>query len=295
MTSRQWAAFLALTVIWGSSFLWIKIAVAELDPVSLSALRLCLGAIGLAVFYLMARPGTPRGAGEWASLIVLGVLGSSVPWILIGWAEITIDSSMATILNATVPLFTVVLAHFFLDDERFSAGRVLGLLLGFAGIVVLVGRSGGAESAGGDLLDRRTLGRLAMLVSSFIYASGGVLARRKLRSVDPMIVAVYPLALGNLGLAMGMAAAGRPVVLPTSTITWLAVVYLGVPAAGIAYWLYFYLLRGVGPTRASMVTYAVPVIGVALGVAVLGEQVGWQFLFGSLLVLASIWVVNKAV
>ena len=292
MKLKHWVAFLSLTLIWGTSFLWIKIAVREIDPFSLVAFRLAFGLAGLAVFFPFRKPRIPREARVWASLAALGLLSSAIPWVAISWAETTIDSALASVLNGTVPLFTIVIAHLFLRDDRITSERVMGLLLGFAGVVVLTQRPGGTsasvvpEGAG-------FIGKGAMLLATFSYALGSVHARRNLRSVDALVQAFFSMVFSLVLIVGAIAAFGHGLAVPVRTDTWTALLWLGVLGAGVASLVFYVLLHAVGPTRASLVTYTIPVVGVTLGVLILSEKLDWHLVVGMFLIVAGVWAVNR--
>ena len=291
MKLKHWIAFVSLTLIWGTSFLWIKIAVREIDPLSLVAFRLVFGLAGLAVFFPIRKPPIPRERRVWISLAALGLLSSAIPWVAISWAETTIDSALASVLNVTVPLFTIVIAHFFLHDDRITSERVMGLLLGFAGVVVLTQRPGGTagpsvSGVGGFI------GKAAMLLATLSYALGSVHARRNLRGVDALVQAFFSMVF-SLVIVVAVAAAGKGIAIPARTDTWVALAWLGVLGAGVASLVFYVLLHAIGPTRASLVTYTIPVVGVTLGVLVLNEVLDWHLAVGLLLIVAGVWAVNR--
>jgi drug/metabolite transporter (DMT)-like permease len=291
MKLKHWTAFLSLTLIWGTSFLWIKIAVREIDPVSLVAFRLVFGLVGLAIFFPIRKPPIPRDGRTWASLAALGLLSSAIPWVAISWAETTIDSALASVLNGTVPLFTIVIAHLFLRDDRITSERIMGLLLGFAGVVVLTQRPGG--TAGSVVSGESSfVGKGAMLLATFSYALGSVHARRNLRRVDALVQAFFSMAF-SLVLVGAVAAFGKGLAVPVRTDTWVALAWLGVLGAGVASLVFYLLLHAVGPTRASLVTYTIPVVGVTLGVLLLNERLDWHLVAGLLLIVAGVWAVNR--
>ena len=294
MKPKDWVAFLFLTFIWGASFYWIKIAVRDVGPVSLVAFRLAFGLIGLVAFFPILKPRMPRERRVWVYLAVLGLTSSAAPWFLISWAETTIDSAIASVLNGTVPLFTIVVAHFFLGDEKISAGRVLGLLLGFFGVVVLAQRSGGAGEAAVTVPSPvNFLGTGAMLLATFFYAVGAVHARRNLGGVSALVQAFFSMVFSLAAILVVVFAVGDGPRFPTRTDTWAALAWLGVLGAGIASYIFYKLLHSVGPTRASLVTYTLPVVGVTLGVIILKERLDWQLAAGTLLIVSGVWVVNR--
>ena len=294
MKIKEWAAFLSLTFIWGASFLWIKIAVTEIDPFSLVAFRLVLGLIGLIVFFPLMKPPIPRELRVWVSLAVLGLLSSAIPWVLISWAETSIDSVLAGVLNGTVPLFTILIAHFFLHDDRMTFRRVAGLLLGFAGVVVLTQRDGGLANLFEDGgISRNLIGQGAMLLAALSYAVSGVHARRNLRKVSVLVQAFFSMVFSLIAILCIIPLMGRTLVVPALADTWVALVWLGVLGAGIASLIFYYLLHAVGPTRASLVTYTLPAVSVTLGVIVLKESLDWWLFAGTILIVSGVWVVNR--
>jgi drug/metabolite transporter (DMT)-like permease len=292
MKLKHWVAFLSLTLIWGTSFLWIKIAVGEIDPLSLVAFRLAFGLAGLAVFFPIRKPPIPRAGRVWVSLAVLGISSSAIPWTLISWAETTIDSALASVLNGTVPLFTIVIAHLFLRDDRITSERVLGLLLGFAGVLVLAQRPG-ETAASVTPRGASFLGNGAMLLATFSYALGAVHARRNLRNVSALVQAYFSMAFSLVLVLAAIAFLGGTLRVPLRADTWVALSWLGVLGAGIASFVFYDLLHAVGPTRASLVTYTIPVVGVTLGVIILKEKLDWHLVVGMLLIVSGVWAVNR--
>lgn len=291
MRIKIWTAFILLTLIWGASFLWIKIAVLEVGPYVLVAFRLLFGLLGLVGFVILRRPRLPRDAKTLRALVVLGVLNSALPWMLISWAEETIDSALATVLNGTVPLFTILIAHLALRDDRMTVPRVMGLLLGFFGVLTLTQRGSGelgSPRAGSDFL-----GQLAMLAASASYAVSGVYARRNLAHTPVLVQAFYSMLVAAVLMWIALPFLERTVVIPGSVLTWVAIAWLGVLGAGIASYLFFFLLHTIGPTRSSLVTYTIPVVGVALGVLVLDERLDWFLVVGTILIVSGVWVVHR--
>jgi drug/metabolite transporter (DMT)-like permease len=289
LKTKDLLAFLALSLAWGSSFLWIKIAVQELGPFTLVAFRLLFGILGLALIVAYMRPAWPRSRRLWGALAILGTINTAIPFVLISWGEVYIDSAVASILNSSVPLFTTVIAHYFLKDDRITSQRLVALALGFAGVVVLVLRDLGGDSQGGYLA---LLGQGAVLLASLSYAFSAVYARRNTEGVTPIVRALVPLIAADSLIWVGASIIESPIVLPQSRLVWTAILWLGLIGSAIAYLLYFYLIHSIGPTRASMVTYTFPVIGVALGVVFLNEILDVNLAVGAILIIASIVIVN---
>lgn len=297
-TSRQarvggsYPALLGLLgLAWGSSYLFIKIGVATLPPLSLVAGRLLVGLAVLVLVVVVTRTPLPRDRRTLGNLAVLGAVNIAIPFWLIGWAEQHIASGLAGILQSTSPFFTLVLAATFIHDEHVTRGRVTGIAIGFLGILVLsahdladVGTAAGAQ---------RLLGELAVILASLAYAAGNTFARRALREARPLV-----LATGQVGWALAIVVAlaflvDGGITLPTVPEAAFAVGWLGAVGTGFAYVIFFRLLTGWGPTRASLVAYLQPVVAVVLGVVVLGETVDAAFLAGAALIVAGIWVVNR--
>ncbi len=288
MSGVNWALFLALSALWGSSFMWIKIAVGDVGPLVLVAWRLLFGSMGMLVVLWVRRLDLPQGRRTWINLVLLGLINTALPFVLISWGELTVDSAVASVLNSTVPLFTLLIAHFALDDDRMSLGRVFGLLLGFSGVLILMSRDLREWEASVNLL-----GQLAILTAALAYAVGGVFARLTMQDVNPLLQAFLPMAAADLTiwpLAVSFETGG---LLPSNLLTWIALIWLGLLGSCLAYILYFTLLHRIGPTRATTVTYLIALVGVALGVMFLNERLDWRLAMGAALVVSGIALVNR--
>ena len=285
---RDWGAFLLLGSIWGSSFLWIKIAVADVSPATLAAFRLLFGLIGLLTVVRLTRQRFTTLHTHWPAYLFMGFFNTAFPFILINWAETRIDSALAAILNATTPLFAFIIAHFWQADEKMTPTRTAGLITGFVGVVVLVSREFGPAGVHGNLW-----GQIAMLVASMSYALTANFSRRHLRGHPPLVQATMVVLFAD---AMTWAVAlttDRPFGPPSSALTWFALAWLGLLGSCVAYLLYFYLLNTVGAGRSSLVTFIFPVIGLLLGIIFLNEVADWRLIVGSALVVGGIAVVNR--
>jgi len=285
---QQWVAFVLLGAIWGSSFLWIKIAVGEIGPATVGAFRLLFGLIGLVgVAWATRQPFRSLGAYLPAYLF-MGLFNTALPFVLIPWAETRIDSALAAILNATTPLFAIVIAHYWLSDERFTFTRAAGLLLGFAGVVVLVSRDIGPQGVHGSIW-----GQLAMLGASASYAVAATFSRRYLRGHPPLAQATMVVFVADVITWAVVPIMDRPLLVPHRGVTWFALVWLGLLGSCLAYLLYFYLINAWGATRTSLVTYVFPVVGLVLGIVFLNEAADWRLIVGSALIVGGIIVVNR--
>lgn len=292
MKAKDWAAFLLLSVLWGTSFLWIKIAVEEIGPATVVALRLSFGTLGLLAVLFMRGLKPPENLFLLGKLALVGLLNTALPFVLITWGEQHIDSALASLLNASVPLWTLLIAHFFLPDEHMRIEQVVGLLLGFAGITLLVTSQKGMSisfSSGGSML---LMGSLAVLVASVFYGISAVFIRSQLRGTEPTTQATFSVMFAGAFAWIGAFAAESPLTLPALPITWLAVVWLGLLGSALAYMLSFALIQSIGATRMTAVTYVIPLAGVSLGAIFLQEAVNWQMLLAGALVLVGVYIVN---
>jgi drug/metabolite transporter (DMT)-like permease len=265
--------------------MWIKIAVQEVGPITLVAFRVLFGFLfGLVVIFFQ-RVQWPRTFKAWFPLLLLGLTNVAAPFFLISWGEQSIDSAVASILDATVPLFTILIAHFLLQDDKMTAPKVLGLLIGFAGIIVLMSKDIGASSSS-------LLGQLAVIVASMFYAGSAVYVRKATEDTPGILRSAGPLVSATAIMWLGTLVFESPMKIPQLGITWLALLFLGVFGSGLAFVMAFYLIHAIGPTRTSMVTYLFPLGGVTLGVIFLHEQLTWQVLTGAVLIIASLAIAN---
>ncbi len=288
MKIKEWSAFALLGLVWGSSFLWIKIAVQEVGPFTLVAFRLLFGVLGLLVIMRWQRQSFPRDRRTLLAYLFMGVVNTAVPFVLISWGETKIDSGLASILNGTVPLFTIVIAHYWLHDEKITVGRLAGLAVGFVGVVVLVSRDFGPQGLHGNLW-----GQLAVIAASICYATAITFSRRHLRNQPPVVQSLMVLLIADAVIWPATLMADRPFHLPQLPITWLALAWLGLLGSCFAYLMFFYLINAWGPTRASLVTYVFPVIGVFLGIIFLKEVADWRLIVGTLLIAGAVLGVNN--
>lgn len=292
MTSRirlpLWLVFLALGFMWGSSYFWIKIGVETIPPLTLIALRLLLGFLVLVAVVAIAREPLPRSARQYGHLLVMAVVNIVLPFFLITWGEQSpsMDSALASILNATVPLFVLVLAPLFLPDERITLPRFIGLAVGFVGVIVLF--------APGlvNLDDHDFIAEGALLGSAVSYAAGAVYSRRNVSGLRPMIPALFQVAFALLISGVLALVVERPIgrVAPALEAI-VAILWLGFLGSGVAYLAFFRILSEAGATRTSLVAYLLPVVGIAMG-TIRGEAITLERVAGTALIIAGIALVN---
>jgi drug/metabolite transporter (DMT)-like permease len=283
--AKHWIVFILLGAIWSSSFMWIKIAVQEVGPLTLVAFRALFGLIFGVVVIFFQRAKWPRTFKAWLPLLIVGLTNVAIPFFLISWGEKSIDSAVASILDATVPLFTILMAHFLLKDDKMTIPKVLGLVIGFVGIVVLMSKDIGASSSS-------LLGQLAVVVASIFYAGSAVYVRKTTEDVPGIVRSAGPLVSASLTMWLATLLFESPVKIPQVGITWVALLFLGVLGSGLAFVLAYYLIHEIGPTRTTLVTYLFPLGGVLLGVLILHEQLTWQIILGAVLIIASLAVSN---
>ncbi len=281
-TSRlDWLLFIALGGMWGSSYLFIKFGVDEgLTPFTLVALRLGIGLILLVAVVAAARERLPREGRIYAHLVVMSLVNIVIPFFLITSAERTVDSALASIITATVPLFAIVIAAFVLQDEPLTVNRLVGLVVGFVGVVIL---TGGSLGSGGDLL-----GQLALLGAALSYGIGGVYARRNIRGLRPMIPALFQVGFAFVISGVLALVLEHPLALTITPRAWFSVIWLGILGSGLAYLVMFRLLGRWGATRTTMVAYLLPVVGITLGVGLGNETIGLAVIVGTLLVVGGV-------
>jgi drug/metabolite transporter (DMT)-like permease len=290
MTERSprflWFLFIALGFMWGSSYLFIKLAVDDFGTFTLVALRLLVGAVLLWSVVRLTGQVLPRERRIYGHLFVMGLVNIVIPFALITWAEQSVDSSLAAILTAPVPLFAIVIAPLFLHDEPIRVNGVVGLVVGFIGVVILTSRD--LTIGNSDLT-----GEVALLGAAFSYAVGAVYARRNMRGVHPLIPAVFQvsfalLVAGTIALVTEHPWDARPDFEAIFSILWL-----GVFGSGLAYLAVFRLFAAWGATRTTMVAYEIPVWGIVLGFLVLAEPIDVRLLIGTALVVGGVALVNS--
>ena len=285
----DWLLFGLLGLLWGSSYLFIKIGVESLGPLTLVTLRCLFAAILLGMVVASAREPLPRNVRTVGHLAVLGVLSIFAPFVLIAWGETHVSSGLASVLNATTPLFTVVVAAVVLHDEPFRFNRVAGLVIGFLGVFVVASPTLSSP----DPTDSLALAaQLAVVLASLSYALGADFARRFLRGLRPMTIAVVMgvfgfVYAGPLALALEdpLATGLRPEAL-------LAAVWLGMLGSGVALLIFYRLLAGWGATRTNVVVYLMPPVGVALGVVFLHEPLHAALLAGTVFIVGGAALTN---
>ena len=279
---RDWLlAFVLLSAIWGASFLFIKVGDRAFEPLQVAFARCALGALALVAFLAIRREGLPRGRDTWMHLFLIAVLFNSVPFALFAWGETEVSSVVAGIANATTPLYVLLVSLAVLPGERPTRERVLGLVVGFAGVVVVLGPW---RDIGGELL-----GYLACLAAAACYGVGYPYTRRFLagRRESGIALSAAQVLCGTLQLALVVPwATSAPHRFPVDAV--LCLVALGAGGTGIAYVLNYDVIRRAGAQIASTVTYLIPIFSTVLGVVVLSEGLSWNQPVGAAVVLLGV-------
>ena len=274
MGREAWALLIILSVLWGGSFFFAAYAVREVPPLTLVLARVSLAAVALVVFAYLNGLRLPFDLKTWRSFFIMGVLNNCIPFSLIFWGQIYIASGLASIFNATMPIFTVVLAHFLAHDEKLTLARIFGVVCGVAGVAIMIG----PELLG--TIGENVVAQLAILAAALSYGLASIFGRR-FADQPPVITAAGQLSASSIILL--------PVVVylePFSSqslpgiSTGAAVLALALLSTALAYVLFFRILKLAGATNVSLVTFLVPVSAIALGVAVLDEQIKFIHIAG---------------
>ena len=280
MDAYDWVMLITLATVWGGSFLFNAILVAELPVITIVAIRVTVAALALWGFVRVTGRKIPTTPQVWGALLILGVLNNAIPFSLIVQGQTQITSGLASILNATTPFFTILVAGFFLTDERFSVLRVLGVVVGFSGVILMVGPEA-LGSLGADFW-----AQLCALGAALSYGFASVFGRRfRELKVDPVMVATGQVTMSSLVLwPIALWIDGPQDILGLSFNAAASMFGLAVLCTSFAYILYFRILERAGATNISLVTFLVPISAIILGVLVLGESIFIKEIIGMTLI-----------
>lgn len=268
MGFAEWSILIALSVLWGGSYFFVELALTEWSPLLIVGVRVVIATFVIWTVVLAAGWPIPRTASAWFAFLVMGLLNNVFPFLLIVWGQTEVTSGLAAILNASTPIFAVIVAGIFLKDERTTAARLFGAVLGFVGVAILIG----PDALTG--LDASLLAQLAILAAALSYAFAGVYARRfPAMNINPIVTAAGQLLMSSLIMMVLIVAFDTPgEVLRASATVWFAVGAMAVLSTGLAYILYFRLIATAGATNALLVTLLIPVTAILLGSTFLGER-----------------------
>lgn len=285
MTLKDWFLLIILSIIWGSSFMFLKIALVELSPFLIVFSRLVISAIFLTIVCKWRKLQFPQTPTTWLSLGFLGVINTAAPFLLISWAQQHIDTATASILNATSPIFVMILAQFFTDDEKLTVNKVFGVLAGIAGIAVMVSPSLG------DNLRVANLGPFGILGGTFLYAVAGIYAKR-FKLIPSTMVSAVSLIGGMVFMAPALLVVDIPNIAALSAKTWFAIGFLGMICTVAAYLIYFRLIAASGATNALLVTLLIPVSAFVFSVTIMNETIKATDIKGMMLIGAGLLIID---
>jgi len=283
-TARDWGLLAALVVLWGSNFMFIKLGVSAVPPATLVATRLVIGAVILVAVVRAWGYNFPPLGRAWMPYVTLGVLGNCLPFWFITWGQKSLDSALAGILMAIMPLTTLLLAHFFVAGESMTRNRVAGFVLGFLGIVVLMGPAALAGLGGSTI---EILAQLSVLAGALCYAVNGILIRVTLKG-DVMVASAAIIAVAAVVSVPVALVLDQPWRLqPGADALWI-LLWIGIGPTAIATLVHLKLIGSAGPTFMSLINYCIPAVATFFGVMLLGEKPGANAYAGLLLILSGI-------
>ncbi|MFZ0548741.1 MAG: EamA family transporter [Candidatus Promineifilaceae bacterium] len=290
MKLKNFLLLVLLASMWGPSFIFIKVAVETIPPITMVLGRVTVGAIVLLTMLRLQGSHLPKWGPTWKHLAVVALIHNAIPFVLFSWGEQYIDSALAAILNGTVPFFTIILAHFFAQDDRITPVKLFGILVGFAGMVFL------AIPTFGDGIQSTTFGILAITVAAFLYGVAIVYTRNHLRGLQPLAAPTGQMIIASLYLLPLSLLIDRPYLLPVPSLASIGSVFaLGVLGTAAAFTVYYKLMERASASYVSMTTYLIPVFGVILGALVLDEAITWERVVGCGLILVGVMIVNGLV
>ena len=273
MGVNEWILIILLSIMWGSSFFFVGVAVKDLTPLTIVLCRVTLASIILLAVVHLKGDKMPSSPGLWGTFFVMGALNNLIPFSLIVWGQTHIESGLASILNATTPIFSVVLAHFLTREERLTINRATGVLIGWIGVTLLIG----IESLRGFGIE--VIGQIAVLGAALSYACAAIYGRR-FKGVSPLVVATGMLCGSTVMLTPVALLIEKPWNLSPGAMTIMALIGLSAVSTSLAYIIYFRVLATSGPTNILLVTFLIPISAILLGSMVLGERLGWNAFVG---------------
>jgi len=285
--ATEWGLIALQSMLWGSSYFFIAVAQPELPAFTIAALRSLPAAAALLLIVLPLGYRLPATLAEWRLFIAFAAFNSVLPFLLIVWGQSRATGGMAAILNATAPLFGIVLAHFLTHDERLSWSKTAGILVGIAGVAILVGY----DAVAGESAD--LMARLALLAAPFCYVMANIFVRRRLGHYPPFVIAVVQM-VGSMLVTFPLALAiDQPWALPAPSLQALgAIVGMGVLGSALASLCHFTVLQRAGATNASLVTLIIPLTPILLGGIFLGERLSARDMLGGLVIAAALIIID---
>jgi drug/metabolite transporter (DMT)-like permease len=281
--NKRILVFILLSLIWGSTWLFVKIGLAVLPPFTFAALRFGSAAVLLWAIAGMRKSVIPKTWAQWRVIVWVGLTGMSINYGLIFWGGKYISSGLSAVLQAMIPAFGLVLAHYFLPNEKITWRKILGIATGIIGVALIF--SNQFKLAGTMAL----AGSIALLVSALMVAVTNIIIKAHARVIDPIVMAAGQMTVGVIPLfVVGAIWEGNPLNFAWNRIASLSLLYLVVIGSTLAFILYYWLIRQIDITKTMLISLITPVIAVALGMMMLGEQLTWQIAVGTLLILAGV-------
>lgn len=283
---KNFLLLVLLSACWGPSFLFMKVAVEHIPPITLTASRLLIGGVLLFIILKFKKVSLPKFDKKYLHLLFVGLIQSAIPFTLFAASEQYVDSSIAAIISGSSPLFTLILAHIFFHDDKITKNKLIGSIIGFFGLFVLIfGKSGS------DQVTINLLGALMSLLAAICYAIGFVYAKKHIHGLKPMVAPTVQLIFGFLFLLpFSFLFETHTHFSEISTPAILSVVGLGVLGSAIAFTLYYKLLDQTNSTYVSMVNYLTPLFGIVLGIFVLSEKLFWNSYLGCVMILLGVMI-----
>ena len=285
MGMGEWVLIVILSMLWGGSFFFVGVAVSEVPPFTIVMCRVAMASVILMIVVRLKGDRMPSSPGLWGAFFIMGALNNLIPFSLIVWGQTHIESGLASILNATTPIFSVVLAHLLTREERLNGNRIAGILIGWSGVTVLIG----IEFLEG--FGVKGIGQIAILGAALSYACAAIYGRR-FSGFSPLVVATGMLCGSTLMMTPLALLVDQPWSLSPSPVTWLSLFGLAALSTSLAYIIYFRVLSTSGPTNLLLVTFLVPISAILLGGLVLGERPGWNAFAGMGLIFAGLIAID---
>ncbi len=285
MGLREWGLIFILSILWGGSFFFVGVAVKDMTPLTIVSGRVGFAAIILLGYIYLRGGKMPFSPGLWGAFLIMGALNNLIPFSLIVWGQTHIESSLASILNATTPIFSVILAHFLTREEKLTINRITGILIGWLGVAALIG----IEALQGFGVE--VLGQIAVLGAALSYAFAAIYGRR-FKKLDPAVVATGMLCGSTVMIIPLTLYIEQPWHLAPGCTSLAAVFGLAAISTSLAYIIYFQVLATAGATNILLVTFLIPVSAIILGMLVLGERPGWNAFVGMGLIFAGLIAID---
>lgn len=286
MDGVEWALLIGLSILWGGSFYFIEVALVELRPFTIVFGRVFLAAIIMYLILKLFNHSLPTDRQQWKAFFMIGILNNIIPYSLIVWGQTQIEGGLASILNATTPVWGIILAHYFTGDERLTSNRLAGVILGLVGVVVMIGF---------DVLQglgANVLAQLAIVLAALSYAVAGIYSKR-FRDTPPLVTSTGQVMTSALMMLPLVLIVDRPwqYAMPTLS-TWAALLSMTILSTVIAYLIYFRLLKTAGATNSLLVTFLIPVSALLLGILLLDERLTGYQIWGMVLIGAGLLAID---